>query len=431
MSWTEGTFTVTALLDSKLWWEGPTWLSQDISTWPIHGVSQRKQLPELKVSVLITRPSPSLNPLWKTFSSFHHLVRVLSWIRRFVRNVRADSSKRIMSEFLQSDELYDARIFLLQTAQMESYSDVLEAFCLKKPLPKSNPLSKFDVSMNSDHFLTASGRVRDFNFPLSPRSLVVLSLNSSLTQLFISTFHVTYKHPGISAFLSIVSENYHMPGLRNFAKLVSRQCPLCQRAYAKPLNQRMGLLPEERTTPAPPFFHTGMDFAGPFILRKGHTRKPAYVKKYACLFVCFTTKVVHLELCEDLTTEEFMAALRRFCARRGTPQQLFSDNGKNFIGARNEIKQLQNMLTSKSTLQAFSHFCTTSTIQWKLTPPRAPHFGGLWEAGVRSMKTLLRKLTKSHTLTFVEMTTVLTEVEAILNSRPLSPVNSTDVDAPH
>ena len=78
-----------------------------------------------------------------------------------------------MSEYLKSDEHYDARIFLLQTAQMESYSDVLEAFCLKKSLPKSNPLSKFDVSMNSDHLLTASGRVRDCNFPLSPHSYVV------------------------------------------------------------------------------------------------------------------------------------------------------------------------------------------------------------------------------------------------------------------
>ncbi len=188
------------------------------------------------------------------------------------------------------------------------------------------------------------------------------------------------------------------------------------------------MLPLSRTAPALPFERTGMDFAGPFYIRQGKVRKPTRVKCYACLFICLTTKAVHIELCADLTTEEFMAAFHRFTARRGTPLHPFSDNGTNFIGAHNEIKQIKKLLSSPSTAKAISHEATRTSLQWHFSPPRAPHHGGLWEAGVKSMKTLLRKRMSSYLLTFNELYTILTEAEAILNSRPLIPVNSTDAD---
>ncbi len=190
----------------------------------------------------------------------------------------------------------------------------------------------------------------------------------------------------------------------------------------------MGLLPEARTTPAPPFDRTGIDFAGPFYVRQGHTRKPVLIKTYACLFVCLTTRAVHLELCADLSTEEFLASLKRFCARRGTPSHIYTDNGTNFQGARNEIKELQRLHLSTDTQQAISHFSSKTSIQWHFIPPRAPHFGGLWEAGVRSMKTLLRKQVAPHPLRFHKLSTILAEAEAIMNSRPMTPLHSTEVD---
>ncbi len=189
----------------------------------------------------------------------------------------------------------------------------------------------------------------------------------------------------------------------------------------------MGLLPKARTTPSPPFYCTGIDFAGTFHIRRGHTRRPVIIKYYACLFICLSTRAVHLELCASLSTPEFLAAFRRFTARRGSPAHVYSDNGTNFQGTQREIRELQQLLLSSGTRSSLSHYCT-SAIQWHFIPPQTPHFGGLWEAGVKSKKTLLRKVLTPHPLRFDELYTILTEVEAVLNSRPIVPLHSTDVN---
>ncbi len=197
---------------------------------------------------------------------------------------------------------------------------------------------------------------------------------------------------------SILAHSYWIPGLRNLLKLVSRTCVVCQRAYAKPLSSLMGMLPSSRTTPAPPFYRTGVDFAGPFHIKVGHIRKPSLVKTYAVVFVCMTTKAVHLDLCASLSSKEFRATLDRLIARRGCPADIFSDNGTNFHGAREEIREIQKLSESSEVKQVITHFSTSNQIRWHHIPPRAPHFGGLWEAAVKAMKTLLRKIIQPHKL---------------------------------
>ena len=223
---------------------------------------------------------------------------------------------------------------------------------------------------------------------------------------------------------SILASSFLIPNLRNLLKNVSQSCLVCQKAYARPLSHLMGMLPTSRTTPAPPFHRTGVDFAGPLTLRLGHTRKPSLVKTYAVVFVCLTTKAVHLDLCASLSTQDFLAAFSRFVSRRGCPTVVYSDNGTNFHGAREEIRQLQKLLESRPTTEAIQAFTTSHGIEWHHIPPRAPHFGGLWEAAVKGMKSLLRKKVGPHALRWDELYTVLTEAEAILNSRPLSPLHS-------
>ena len=116
-------------------------------------------------------------------------------------------------------------------------------------------------------------------------------------------------------------------------KSVCKHCVVCRKALAKTIIQFMGDLPDHRISPAKPFDYTRVDFAGSFDVKRGHTRKPVLVKVYACLFVCMSTKAMHIDCTEDLSTASFMLCFERFMNRRGFPQHVYSDIGSNFIGA--------------------------------------------------------------------------------------------------
>ena len=122
-----------------------------------------------------------------------------------------------------------------------------------------------------------------------------------------------------------------------------------------------------------------------------------------------------------------MAALQRFSARRGAPYTLLSDNGTNFVGASRELRAAITEILSDKTIDAISH-SVFHHITWKFSPPGAPHFVGLWEAGIKSMKTVLKKNVGTQPLTFEQVTTLLTVAESILNSRPLKRLHSLPAD---
>ena len=190
----------------------------------------------------------------------------------------------------------------------------------------------------------------------------------------------------------------------------------------------MGQLPAARTTPAPPFQTTGVDYAGPFTLKQGYTRKPVLIKAYLAIFICFCTKAVHIEVVSNLTTEAFLAALRRFVSRRGLPADIHSDNGTNFIGARNDLQELYKFLSSTEVQATIHSFSLNHKITWHTIPERAPHFGGLWEAAVKLTKHHLKRVVGQQKLSYEEFATVTAQVEACLNSRPLGGLTSHSPD---
>jgi hypothetical protein len=140
------------------------------------------------------------------------------------------------------------------------------------------------------------------------------------------------------------------------------------------------------------------------------------------------TKAIHIELVGDLTTKSFIAALTRFTSRRGLSHTIMSDNGKNFVGANSELKEVAKLLETNSMKSELSTFCQTKSINWQFIPVSAPHFGGLWESGVRSLKYHLKRVAGKSFLVFLE-TTLLAKIEAILNSRPIT-MQSDDINDP-
>lgn len=125
-----------------------------------------------------------------------------------------------------------------------------------------------------------------------------------------------------------------------------------------------------------------------------------------------------MELISNLSSEAFIQSLRRFVSRRGRPSKIFSDNGSNFVGALRELKQFFIENTEKIINEAHSQY-----IEWSFIPPYSPHFGGLWEAAVKSVKHHLKRVLANTNLLFEEFSTILSQIEAILNSRPLCPLS--------
>ncbi|GFT70549.1 integrase catalytic domain-containing protein [Trichonephila clavipes] len=183
----------------------------------------------------------------------------------------------------------------------------------------------------------------------------------------------------------------------------------------------MGNLPSERVTPSAPFLNSGVDFCGPFQIKFKNQRKGIFSKVYVAIFVCLATKVIHLEAVTDLTTEAFIAALKRLCARRGRISTLFSDNATNFKGAAAELNRFIKLICNKN--ETLANYFASEAIQWKFIPPRSPNFGGLWEAGVKSFKHHLYRTLVNSKITFEEFETIIIQIEGILNSRPLVPLS--------
>lgn len=191
----------------------------------------------------------------------------------------------------------------------------------------------------------------------------------------------------------------------------------------------MGQLPQARVSaPSRAFLHCGIDYGGPIATRAASGRGITSRKSYIAVFVCLATRAVHLELVGGYSTSAFLDAYTRFCARRGLPEKMYSDNGTTFTGANNELTRAYREAIRDPN---FLNRTAVDKVAWHFVPPHAPHFGGLWEAGVRSLKHHLRRVVGAHMLTFEELTTLLCKIKACLNSRPLGSLTDSldDYDA--
>ena len=179
----------------------------------------------------------------------------------------------------------------------------------------------------------------------------------------------------------------------------------------------MADLPKDRISEEPPFSYCGIDMFGHFTVKDGRKEK----KRYGALFTCLSSRAVHIEVTHDMTTDSFIMCLRRFIGRRGHVRVIRTDNGTNFVGASAElIESFREMDHEK--IGEFLQQNGGEWIWWKRNPPPANNMGGVWERQIRTAQNILSSLLKTNgaSLTDEYLQTLLTEVEAIVNSRPLT-----------
>ena len=242
----------------------------------------------------------------------------------------------------------------------------------------------------------------DQRFPL------LVSHRSKLATLAINDAHKRTLHGGPTATVAEMRRQIWVTQAMKTASACIKKCVTCFRFNSGPTQQLMSDLPSSRIeAPERAFSCVGLDFAGPLTFKSGSDS----VKGYVAVFVCFASKAVHLEAVSSLTSDAMVEALRRFIARRGIPSLIVSDNATKFVGARRDLNELEKM--AKAGAQSYS------SIEWLFIPPRSPNFGGLWEAAVKSMKHHLRRVMGNSILTYEEITSILCQIEQVLNNRPM------------
>ncbi|XP_043282378.1 uncharacterized protein [Venturia canescens] len=415
--------TVSQLEQFQLWWNGPHWLVKSSSHWPTHftGTADSAALEERPGLTLIvsTQPSPVFDLIHR-YSSLTRLLRITSLLFKALTNLKGagqDSS----GSLLTPGDLEHSQQYWVKAIQGAYFATELKILSAGQTLPKSHPFTRLTAFIDFHGTIRVGGRLKLSALQPESKHSAILPRDSPLTRLLISDAHTRTLHGGTQATLAFLRQRYWIIGGRAPVRSFILRCVHCARFRAHRAQQLMGQLPSTRVTPARAFLFTGVDYAGPASLRSWRGRGHKTYKGWLCIFVCFTTSAMHLEVVTDATTDTFIAAFRRFTGRRGHVHTLYSDCGKNFQGADAELRRLFNGGTRES--QQLAQLLTNDGTKWVFNPPGAPHMGGKWEAAVKSVKFHLRRTLRETSLTFEELTTLLTQIEAVLNSRPLQPLS--------
>lgn len=397
------------LASLDLWWTGPVWLKHknlDLQTYEI----PQTEL-ELKGSSFHT--NVGVTPIWEHFSSISRMKRILAYCRRFAKR---ETEKREM--YLTVNELDKVLELCIKYYQDLVYQKDIEELQKDGSVKKRSSLITLAPFLDKNGLIRVGGRLENASIADITKHPIVIPCNQHITKLLVQEAHFRTLHGGIQAMMAFVRTKYWVIGLKSAVRKCIHNCKTCILDKAKVKTQFMGQLPAVRVNQHRPFMNSGVDYAGPVFIRTSKGRGHHATKGYICLFICMATRAIHLEAVTDLTTQAFIAAFRRFVARRGHCSNLWSDNGTNFIGAAKELKDMFQKGKNNIAKEAAELLANDNTI-WHFIPPRMPTCGGLWEAGVQSAKRHLYRINKETKLTYEEMSTLLAQIEACLNSRPL------------
>ena len=407
----------TSLQQNTLWWEGPTWLKA--GSYPESMIPAMQATgSEMPICEENADEGPSLESAFvsnehnevvncEKFSSFSKLVRVNAWVQRFIRKLKHEKSESETN--LTAEEIAMSRVAIIRYHQAQHFGNEIKAIEQGK---RHQLVDALDLFLDNG-LIRCKGRLEYSHLPFESKFPLLLAYGSHLTRLIVMEQHISLKHSGVSQTLAELRRNYWVPKGRAMVRRVIKECLLCKRHHGKPFaTPQFAPLPEERLVPGRVFESVGLDYFGPMYVKM----ETETAKVWVCILTCLTTRAIHMELVRNMSTEQFLMCFRRFISRRGTPKYIVSDNAKQFKLSKNVIDLLW--------LESIQHndvmeFIAGKGIKWKYITELAPWMGGVYERMIGIVKRSLKKSIGTGQLTCCQLETLLIEIEAIVNSRPL------------
>jgi len=420
---------VKQLIDNERWLHGPDFLSKDDGCWPVGpkvGFQTLDDDPELKQSAKLsdfvchiaeTTDADIIDRFIERHSSWYKLKLSVAWLLRLRAKLRKLPLK---SGKITVSELRKAEMAIVMYVQHRVYGSEIEALKGAGRVVKSSSLIALNPKLGDDDILRVGGRLKNAPVSVSARHPVILPRRHHVVKLIAEHYHRIAGHSGRGHVLALSRQKYWIihgkSTVRHYLK-----CMGCKRRTAKPMNQIMADLPMDRVTPdKPPFSFSGVDYFGPYHVKRGRS----LCLRYGCLFSCLATRSVHIEIAHSLDTDSFLNAFFRFCSRRGNPELVRSDNGSNFVSGEKELKAAIAAWNQDKIEEALRQ----RDITWRFQCPTASSQSGVWERMIRSVRRILSALMTQQTLDDESLMTLMCQVEAIMNSRPITPVSDDPSD---
>lgn len=450
--------------EGDLWFNGPTF-ARERKLCPEQAKFYTKVDEKKVIAAVNVQKRNDLVEQCEKFSTWTKTVRVMAYVLRMKqilnrikqRKTSKATEKLTWGEQLGAKECSNAETLIIKLYQQQEYSNEIDAI-KEGGNYKSGKLNKLTPFLDQNGILRVGGRLEEAKFitynekhPIILPPMYKMEITSdtnerksSLSRKIVDWAHLSTLHGGELKTQTFLKQKFHIPNGRNSIRYAIHRCMICSIHRAKSFTQRMGNLPKECVNPAPPFYHTTMDYAGPIPIKfgSGRGRKPKdddvktiiKTKAWIAIFVCRLTGAYHIEVVSELTAEACVEAFKRFISTRGLPKTVISDNAGNYVKAAKMLKREENKadriaieaiiagemeIQTQFAFQKVEVFTNEEVCQWKFIPPLSPDFGGKHESAVKQVKIHLKKTIGLHILSFEKLMTVLKQIEAMLNSRPL------------